>query len=185
MNIVNVAELLKDCPKGMELDCLLFNNPVTLNNVADIDNECFPITVTSTDGYIEKFNKYGQYYFGSNDAKCIIFPKGKTTWEDFVPPYKFKDGDILATDAETKTLERLIKPKFDPKTLKPFDNVLCRDSIYVAWTCGIFSHANFELFHPFKVGGCLYKWCIPYNEDTKHLVGTTDEAPEYYRYWED
>ena len=26
---------------------------------------------------------------------------------------------------------------------------------------------------------------IPYNDETKHLVGTTDEAPEYYRYWED
>lgn len=26
---------------------------------------------------------------------------------------------------------------------------------------------------------------IPYNEDTKHLVGTTEEAPEFYRYWED
>ena len=29
------------------------------------------------------------------------------------------------------------------------------------------------------------RYCIPYNEDTKHLVGTTEEAPEYYRYWED
>ena len=30
-----------------------------------------------------------------------------------------------------------------------------------------------------------YKYYIPYNDDTKHLVGTTDEAPEFYRYWED
>lgn len=28
-------------------------------------------------------------------------------------------------------------------------------------------------------------FCIPYNDDTKHLVGTKEEAPEYYRYWED
>ena len=27
-------------------------------------------------------------------------------------------------------------------------------------------------------------YCIPYNDDTKHLVGTEEEAPEYYRYWE-
>lgn len=26
---------------------------------------------------------------------------------------------------------------------------------------------------------------IPYNDDTKHLIGTTEEAPEYYRYCED
>ena len=30
-----------------------------------------------------------------------------------------------------------------------------------------------------------YDFCIPYNDDTKQLVGTADEAPEYYRYWED
>ena len=26
---------------------------------------------------------------------------------------------------------------------------------------------------------------IPYNEETKSLVGTNKEAPEFYRYWED
>lgn len=30
-----------------------------------------------------------------------------------------------------------------------------------------------------------YLMIIPYNDDTKHLVGTSLEAPEYYRYWED
>ena len=30
-----------------------------------------------------------------------------------------------------------------------------------------------------------FKYCIPYNDDTKHLVETKEEAPEYYRYWED
>lgn len=31
------------------------------------------------------------------------------------------------------------------------------------------------------MGEVLYKMCIPYNEETKHLVGTNEEAPEYYR----
>ena len=88
-------------------------------------------------------------------------------------------------NAETKTLEKFVESKFDPKTLEAFDKVLVRDRIGRPWTCGIFSHANFEFFYPFKVGIFSYKWCIPYNEDTKHLVGTTKEAPEYYRYWED
>ena len=34
-----------------------------------------------------------------------------------------------------------------------------------------------------KIKRC--RMCIPYNDETKHLVGTTDEAHEYYRYWED
>ena len=32
---------------------------------------------------------------------------------------------------------------------------------------------------------CQYKCCVPYNDETKNLVGTKNEAPEYYRYWED
>ena len=91
------------------------------------------------------------------------------------------------TDINNNIMNKnLNKDRFDPKTLKPFDKVLFRDySINRAWMCGIFSHANFEFINPFRVGCYLYKFCIPYNEDTKHLVGTTDEAPEYYRYWED
>jgi hypothetical protein len=40
--MINVAEILKDCPKGMELDCALFNNPVTLDEVVDIDKLPYP-----------------------------------------------------------------------------------------------------------------------------------------------
>ena len=40
-------------------------------------------------------------------------------------------------------------------------------------------------YYPFRCVGNGYLYCIPYNNDTKRLVGTTDEAPEYYRYWED
>ena len=37
---------------------------------------------------------------------------------------------------------------------------------------------------PYACFETRWKRCIPYNEDTKHLVGTTEEAPEYYRNWE-
>ena len=30
----------------------------------------------------------------------------------------------------------------------------------------------------------LYRFCIPYNDETKYLTGTKEEAPKYYRYWE-
>ena len=78
----------------------------------------------------------------------------------------------------------LVPNKFDPKTLKPFDRVLIKD---VIWSVGFFSHYNKNAcYYPCEcVGGTIAKYCIPYNDDTKHLVGTTDEAPEYYRYWDD
>ena len=83
---------------------------------------------------------------------------------------------------EPNTLEKLAEPKFDPKTLQPFDKVLVRNFPVSIWQCGIFSHQH---FHQYFVYNDTYKFCIPYNNDTKHLIGTTDEAPEYYRYWED
>ena len=91
-------------------------------------------------------------------------------------------------NAKTKTLEKLVKPKFDPKTLKAFDKVLVRDFAGTEWSCDLFSYIenikNQE--ESFMCTGCSeYNFCIPYNDKTKHLVGTTKEAPEYYRYWED
>lgn len=90
MEKINVAQLLKDCPVGMELDCTIFEN-VILSYVAE--NSKYPIGIETPDGIIT-LNEYG-YYFNTEHAKCIIFPKGKTTWEGFVPPCKFKDGDII------------------------------------------------------------------------------------------
>ena len=74
------------------------------------------------------------------------------------------------------------KPKFDPKTLKPFDKVLVRDSEEEDWKCNIFSHYREMRYQYYCV--CVYEYwtqCIPYNEETKHLVGTKEEAPEFYR----
>ena len=77
------------------------------------------------------------------------------------------------------------KPKFDPKTWKPFDKVLVRCHDNSDWFCNIFSHIEPYGDFCFCSNGTSYKMCIPYNEETKNLVGTSDEAPEYYRYWED
>jgi hypothetical protein len=79
----------------MELDCTILND-VTLDSVA-IDGT-YPIIIATKSGYITSLTKYGQQV-DIEDAKCAIFPKGKTTWEGFVPPCKFKDGDIVATNS--------------------------------------------------------------------------------------
>lgn len=88
MEKINVAELLKDCPKGMELDCAICNGV----KFKELDkNPNFPIVVRSN-GYEFTLTKYGQVH-NIEDAKCVIFPKGKTTWEGFQRP--FKDGDVV------------------------------------------------------------------------------------------
>ena len=92
MEKLNIAELLKDCPTGMELDCTMYED-VTLIHI--LEGNVYPIKIKTPEGQVS-LNKYGQY---SNNklAKCIIFPKGKTTWEGFQRP--FKDGDIVATNS--------------------------------------------------------------------------------------
>ena len=88
---INIAELLKDCPKGMELDCAMCDN-VTF--VGILDGNCYPIQIQTPEGNIW-LSKCGCMSL-SRHAKCIIFPKGKTTWEGFHRP--FDDGDIVATE---------------------------------------------------------------------------------------
>lgn len=78
----------------------------------------------------------------------------------------------------------LVPNKFDPKTLKAFDRVLCKNGLDM-WRCDFFSsYMETYVFQNVCISGS-YSYCIPYNDDTKHLVGTTEEAPEYYKYWED
>lgn len=69
------------------------------------------------------------------------------------------------------------KPKFDPKSLQPFDKVLVREigGIWVARFFDIYTNGYCV------TSGHRWSYCIPYNEDTEHLYGTTEDAPEFYR----
>ena len=90
---IDLINLLKDCPQGMPLDCVLFDGEVTFNRI--ISDAIYPIEIKVGDNCREYLNKYGSYTDRSY-GKCAIFPKGKTTWEGFQRP--FKDGDILYID---------------------------------------------------------------------------------------
>lgn len=92
-NKINIAEFLKDCPQGMELDCTTWEN-VTFEEVR---NDTIIIVRNNKQPYVDKvaLNKYGRIS-SHEDEKCRIFPKGKTTWEGFHRP--FVDGDIVATN---------------------------------------------------------------------------------------
>ena len=96
-----------------------------------------------------------------HNGECLLFPsKDQRDWSKFTAPWYKKE-------------------KFDPKTLKPFDKVLVR--ISNLWRVNFFS-ANED--GAYRCIDYSFIYCIPYNDDTKHLVGTTKEAPEYYKYWE-
>ena len=97
MEKINIAELLRNCPKGMELDCTMYENL----EFSHIDEKSiYPIKCRAkiTDvGYNSyEFTKNGQPNHYSN-AKCVIFPKGKTTWKGFHRP--FVEGDVVSTES--------------------------------------------------------------------------------------
>lgn len=96
MEKINIAELLKDCPSGMELDCTMYDS-AQLNFV--LDGHIYPIKIQTPEGIIS-LTEYGCYSLNPH-CKCVILPKGKTTWEGFVPPCTFKDGDIIFTGADS------------------------------------------------------------------------------------
>ena len=86
-------------------------------------------------------------------------------------------------NVKTNTLDKLVNPKFDPKTLVPFTKVLIWKDLI--WIPTMFTFLDFSLEYPRMRYNTIAVKVIPYNNDTKHLIGKTDEAPEYYRYWED
>ena len=60
---------------------------------------------------------------------------------------------------------------------KPFDKVLVRDCEQHAWKVGIYSHYDKES-HTYVCAGSYYIQCIPYNENTAHLIGTNKPYKE-------
>ena len=113
-NKINIAELLKDCPKGMELDCTMYDNVVFEGVDQD---ECYPIKVKIKEHPITlSLTKYGCWNL-YNSAKCIIFPKGKTTWEGFVPPCEFKDGDVLVHTQNGRFIMSIYKSNENEKLI--------------------------------------------------------------------
>ena len=167
---LNLIEILKDCPKGTKLYSPLYGY-VELVNVSQDKDETYPIKIKipNLTGVfpVGSFTKDGRLY-AEHSGECVLFPsKEQRDWSKF----------------------KAKKAKFDPKTLCPFDKVLVRrgSESYNVW------FPDFVCQPPDDINDTTLCMCvmediaivIPYNDDTKHLIGTADEAPEYYRYWEE
>lgn len=160
---IDLTKILKDCPEGTE-----FWSP--LYDIVEL-YMCQPkggIIVRLKTNILRVINADATIIIdGIKSPTIMLYPsKDQRDWSKFTAPWYKKD-------------------KFDPKTLQPFDMVLVSDEHHKRWRCSFFSHIVDSFYYPYIAIDSSYKFCIPYNDDTKHLVGTTDEAPEYYKYWED
>lgn len=66
------------------------------------------------------------------------------------------------------------KPEYE---FKPFDKVLVRQSTDDKWEALFFSNKT-ENVHKYRCCGMNYLFCIPYNEQTAHLLGTNKDWEE-------
>ena len=166
MEKVNIAEILKDCPIGMELDCAIFND-VTLYRIDTFSENEYPIRIETKKGNFLDLTKYGTYS-NVEESKCVIFPKGKTSWKGFVPPCKFKDGDVIYNPG-IKAISILKSNDSEKSISYVFLNILSNLHIYhyhsfdlSDWRLAT-EEEKAKLFDAIKENG--YKW----NEETKTL----------------
>lgn len=232
-NNINIAEILKDCPRGMKLYSPAFGESklYQINNASN-----YPIVTKDEQECIKSYTSNGHFDANIATAECILFPSSEMRdWSKF-----FKRGDIVikngggmaavfdgwancdftefnttvnlycdnntgeeevcttllfrkATEEERKQfiekVERILKGKYNPLTLqvepvkpvcpfKPFDKVLVRCGNGI-WGATFFSRCDNKSIWTY-VGVDCNNWeqCIPYNEHTAHLLGTTDPYTE-------
>ena len=166
---IDLTQILKGCPKGTELYSTIYgevrfegiNNNDTLY---PIELKAHKFTTQSASVYCTKDGRFNCAY----DGECTLFPaKDQRDWSKFE---RFWDKPRVE--------------KFDPKTLQPFDKVLIRCDNFGKWNIDLFGYFD----NPYKGVCCLdscLQMCIPYNDETKHLVGTKKDCPEYYKWWEE
>ena len=161
---IDLTKILKDCPKGTKLYSTIFGEVEFEHIETDFRNQY--VIIELKDLLLERITFDGKLY-NCYDGECTLFPsKEQRDWSKFTAPWRKKE-------------------RFDHKILKVLDKVLVKDIHSQLWKIGIFSHYIESDTFPYKCVGDDYKLCIPYNDDTKHRVGTSEEAPEYYKYWGD
>ena len=165
---IDLTKILDGCPKGTKFYNSIYGD-IYFEGI-EIRSD-YPIRFSL---YKDRYTNYSVTekgtYCQSCDGECIFFPsKDQRDWSKFE---RFWD-----------------KPKverFDPKTLQPFDRILARDYGNDTWNACLFSHPAAELDNNWYVCDNTYwHFIIPYNNETKHLVGTKDDCPEYYKWWEE
>ena len=161
---IDLTKILEGCPKGIDFYHTVYGT--VLFNSIDLDSE-YPIRFIVGKNEVNSVTKSG-LAISDYKGECVLLPsKDQRDWSKFE---RFWDKSKVE--------------KFDPRNLQPFDKVLVRDYTNVPWTIDFFSYR----FNKTKnIRGVKYCWvyCIPYNDDTKQLLGTSNDCPEYYKWWEE
>ena len=161
---LDLTKILDGCPKGTKLYDTLYGE-VSFEKIINLEEEYIVV-------------RYGGLpYFVTKDGKSISRPYEECT---LLPSKDQRDWSKFERFRDKPKVER-----FNPHTLQPFDKVLVKDD-YEIWQVEFFSHiCQREPEGWCQCSGDVYYFCIPYNEETMPLVGTKEDCPEYYKWWEE
>ena len=123
--------------------------------------------------------KYCDYYVGTDVGNKLIFRKtGEWCRLSEVEGYANEEQKQQLINALQDSKEPLAKEylkrffNIEKEEFKPFDRVLVKDN-NERWICSIFSHKiSTNTYLRYVTISGRYNQCIPYNEETKHLLGT-------------
>lgn len=167
---LDLTKILEGCPKGTEFYSSVHGKLKYLSMYVSSSASQIMFEEVNSRSIIDGTPITVCYYRDGRmhpflNGECVVFPsKTQRDWSKFE---RFWDKPKVE--------------KFDPKTFKPFDKVLVRTELKGVWNIDLFGYKK----GPFAV--CLdtaINDCIPFNNETEHLLGTTDDCPEYYKWWE-
>lgn len=109
-------------------------------------------------------------------------------------PFLYTNGDLIlygkdmiefkGSEEKNMTAEEILNISIELEAevieIRPFDKVLVRSEDGAMWNCDLFSHHVPSATYPFICIGDEWDCCIPYNEETRNLVGTCEDVPERY-----
>ena len=154
---LDLSLVLKDCLEGTK-----FWSPM-LGDVLFIKLTSISVVVT-TDVDISSdklffFDFKGILKFDNlRSAECMLFPsESNRDWRAF--------------------------RKFNPNTLKPFDRMLVKT--HSEWDIELFGYYDKESKTISGINEDYTCYAIPFNEDTEHLLGTSEDCDEHYKWWEE
>lgn len=166
---LDLTKILEGCPIRTAFYNTVYGE-CTLLMVSD--HRYYPIVLKTYREYDKRYaevmlTRDGRTEYSYN-GECTLFPsKDQRDWSKFE---RFWDKPKVE--------------KFDPKTLQPFDKVLVRDND-CHWIADLFSHIDNGINGGIYCSCFRWRQCIPYNEETKHLVGTKEDCSEFYKWWEE
>ena len=147
------------------------------------------VVIKNGGGMAAVFDGWANDTYTEFNTTINLYCDGNTGEEEVCDTLLFRKATGEERKQFIEKAERTLKGKYNPDTLqvepvkpecmfKPFDKVLVRDTDEQAWCANYFSHYKNDPEYFYVCINGIYHYCIPYNEHTAHLLGTTDPYTE-------